>query len=573
MLVELSGLPGTGVAYDVVVIGAGGAGMAAALYAAIDGASVLLVEHTQHVGGTTAWSGGTTWVSGTRHAAAVGAADSAEDAARYLASAIGDRSPDAMRRMFLAHGPDAVAHIEANSEVRYRAYPLHPDYLSELPGSTVKGRALEPLPFDGRRLGPLFALLRPPIPEFTVLSGMMVDRNDIFHLLRLTKSLASLRHSLRILSRHALDRIRHPRGTRLVMGNALAGRLLHSLASRSNVGLAIGTSVEGLDARDGGVHGLTLSQRGVRRSVGVRGGVILATGGFNRHPARRAALLPGADIAWCPGAPGHTGRMHDMVEALGAHYGSGAASPAFWAPVSMRRRADGSTAVFPHFLMDRGKPGMIAVDGTGHRFVNETTSYHLFALAMQERPNAIPAYLIADADALRRYGMGIVRPGGKGLGPFLADGYLVQADSVDGLARKLGIDARGLAQTVTRCNEFAKTGVDADFQRGTTAYQRNLGDASCGGANPCLGPLRRPPFHALRLYPGDIGAATGLATDTTARVLDREGRPIDGLYAVGNDMHSIMGGVYPGPGITIGPGLVFAYLAGRDAARRAAGAG
>jgi succinate dehydrogenase/fumarate reductase flavoprotein subunit len=213
---------------------------------------------------------------------------------------------------------------------------------------------------------------------------------------------------------------------------------------------------------------------------------------------------------------------------------------------------------------------MITVDGTGHRFVNETTSYHLFAMAMQERPHAIPAYLIADADALRKYGMGIVRPGGKGLEPFLADGYLVQAASLDELVRKLGVDARGFATTVTRCNEFAKTGVDADFRRGTTAYQRNLGDASYDGANPCLGPLGRPPFYALRLYPGDIGAATGLATDTTARVLHREGPPIDGLYAVGNDMHSIMGGVYPGPGITIGPGLVFAYLAGRDAAWRAA---
>ncbi|MGE5088204.1 MAG: FAD-dependent oxidoreductase [Candidatus Levyibacteriota bacterium] len=573
MLVELSGLPETENAYDVVVIGAGGAGMTAALCAAIEGASVLLVEHTQRVGGTTAWSGGTTWIPGTPHAAAVGATDGAEDAARYLAGAIGDRSPEAMRRAFIAHGPAAVAHIEANSEVRYRAYPLHPDYLSELPGSTVKGRALEPLPFDGRKLGALFQLLRPPIPEFTVLSGMMVDRNDIFHLLRVTRSLASLRHSLRLLSQHARDRLRHPRGTRLVMGNALAARLLHSLALRPNAGLAMETAVEGIDAEGGRIRALTLVQRGARRRVALRGGLVLATGGFNRHPARRAALLPGADIAWCPGAPGHTGRMHDLVEALGAHYGSGGASPAFWAPVSMRRRADGSTAVFPHFLMDRGKPGMIAVDGTGRRFVNEATSYHQFGLAMQQRPQAIPAYLIADADALRKYGMGIVRPGGKGLAPFIADGYLVQAGGIDELARKLGIDAASLARTVARYNAFASTGVDADFQRGTTAYQRNLGDASYDGPNPCIGPLLRAPFYALRLYPGDIGASTGFATDAMARVLDGEGHPIDGLYAVGNDMQSIMGGVYAGPGITLGPGLVFAYLAGRDAARRAGGAG
>ncbi|ABM38009.1 FAD-dependent oxidoreductase [Polaromonas naphthalenivorans] len=567
----LSALP-ENAGFDVVVIGAGGAGMAAALYAAIDGASVLLVERSEFVGGTTAWSGGTTWIPGTRHGAAVNPADTLQDAKRYLDNAVGERTPAALRQAFLDNGPRAVDQIEANSEVKYRAYPRHPDYISDLKGSTVNGRALEPLPFDGRLLGDLFRLIRPPIPEFTVLGGMMVDRTDINHLLALSKSFASFRHAVKLLARHAGDRLRHPRGTRLVMGNALVGRLLYSLSLRKNVTLAMNTSVENIHQDAGGVKSVTLVNKGQRRSVQVRGGVILASGGFNRHPGLRQQMLPGVDAAWCPAAPGHTGQAHELAHKLGGHYASGGLSPAFWAPVSTRQREDGSQAVFPHFMMDRAKPGMITVNQAGERFVNESTSYHLFGLKMQEASKttpAIPAYLICDAEALRRYGLGMVRPGGKGLAPYLADGYLTQADSLEELAKKLGINAAGLKSSVHKLNAYAATGIDPDFQRGVTAYSQNMGDASRGGKNPNLGALSQAPYYAVRLYPGDIGAATGFETDTDARVLGANRQPVGGLYAVGNDMHSIMGGTYPAPGITLGPGLVFAYLAARHALARA----
>jgi succinate dehydrogenase/fumarate reductase flavoprotein subunit len=244
------------------------------------------------------------------------------------------------------------------------------------------------------------------------------------------------------------------------------------------------------------------------------------------------------------------------------------ATNAFWAPVSLRKRADGSTAAFPHFVMDRAKPGVLTVNSAGQRFVNESTSYHLFALAMQQA-NTVPAFLICDAAALTRFGLGMVRPGAKpasrALQPFLNDGYLTQATTLPELAQKLGIDAETLQSTVTRFNSFAASGVDLDFQRGTTAYQQNMGDVAWAGKNPNLGALTQAPFYAVRLYPGDIGASTGLATDTNARVLGADGLPIQGLYAVGNDMHSIMGGVYPAPGITIGPGIVFGYLAAKHA--------
>ena len=569
-----SNLPATDT-YDVVVIGAGGAGLATALFAALDGARVLVVEHTPYVGGTTALSAGTTWVPGSRHAASVNPHDTLKDARTYLDAAIGEHAPAALREAFLAHGAGAVECLETRTEVRFRPYPKHPDYISDLPGSTLNGRALEPLPFDGRRLGPLFNLIRAPIPEFTVLGGMMVDRTDINHLLAMTRSWTSLRHALGIILRHGSDRLRYARGTRLVMGNALIARLLYSLAQQSNVTLALNTSLEQLgtpDAPGQPITSVVLRQHTRRCTVQVRGGVVLASGGFNRNAAQRAEKLPGGNEAWCPGAPGHTGLAQELARQQGAHFAQGGKSPAFWAPVSLRKRADGSTAVFPHFVMDRAKPGFLTVNQAGRRFVNESTSYHLFGLAMQAAHQAspsVPAYLVCDAQALRKYGMGMVRPGGKGLAPFLADGYLTEGATLAELAGKLGVDAQGLATSVAQINQYAQTGVDPDFGRGVTAYQQNIGDASAGTKNPNLGALQTAPFYAVRLYPGDIGAATGLETDTQARVLGASGQPIDGLYAVGNDMNSIMGGVYTAPGITIGPGLVFGCLAARHALGRA----
>ncbi|MEY3521268.1 MAG: hypothetical protein RLZZ177_1983 [Pseudomonadota bacterium] len=568
MQVLKSGLEGLqdGTEFDLVVIGAGGAGLSAAVFAAIDGAKVLVVERTEWVGGTTAWSAGTTWVPGTHHAAKVNASDTLADVTTYLNHAVGTQAPAALRDAFLKNGPEAVAKIEALTTVRFRPYAKHPDYISDLPGSTLNGRALEPEPFDGRLLGKLFPLLRPPIPEFTVLSGMMVDRTDINHLLAMTKSWVSLKHSLSIVWRHLLDRLSHARGTRLVMGNALVGHLMHALSQQGTATLALKTSVTSIERDDKGrVVAVRLSSATGNARVLAKKGVVLASGGFNRDPVLRADKLPGISAEWCPAAPGHTGEALALARGLGAVEGQGAQSPAFWAPVSLRKRTDGSTAVFPHFVMDRAKPGMITVNQAGERFVNESTSYHLFALGMQAAQQAVPAYLIADAKALRQYGMGMVRPGGKGLSPFLADGYLTEANSLQELADKLCISADGLAQSVANNNAFARAGVDTQFKRGVTAYQQNIGDAAAGGLNPNLGQISEGPYYAVKLYPGDIGAAQGLQTNEHAQVLNAQGQCIAGLYAVGNDMNSIMGGVYPAPGITIGPALVFASLAVKNA--------
>jgi succinate dehydrogenase/fumarate reductase flavoprotein subunit len=565
MTIALEKIP-DGESYDVVVVGAGGAGMAAALYAAIEGRKVLLVERTPLLGGSTAFSAATTWVPNTHHNASTATKDSLENASQFLREAVGDRSPERLRRAFLENGPKAIAQLEKHSDVQYRARPLHPDYLSELNGSTLCGRALEPLPFDGRRLGKSFALIRPPLREFTVLGGMNIDRDDVGHLLKMTKSFASFRHAMKLFGRHFSDRIRYPRGTRLVMGNALIARFLHSLEKRG-VDILVDTKVEELLRGRDGVDGVVLSQGATRRRVGATRAVVMATGGFNLHPKLRREMLFSPTPEYSPIAPGTTGEMHDLALAAGARYGTTNTDAAFWAPVSVRRRKDGSLAVFPHFVLDRSKPGTVAVNKAGLRFVNESTSYHQFVEAMyasHAKVPTIPTFLITDSVGLRKYGLGMVRPGGHGLKPFLADGYLTEAPTLAKLAGKLDIDASNLERTVAKMNEYAQTGVDPEFGRGTTAYHRVNGDAT-HKPNPTMGPIGTAPFYAVRLFPGDIGAATGFVTDENAQVLGADDRPIRGLYACGNDMNSIMGGVYPAPGITIGPGVVFAYIAVKHA--------
>jgi succinate dehydrogenase/fumarate reductase flavoprotein subunit len=561
--------------FDLVVVGSGAVGMAATLFAAIDGLKVLLVERTEYLGGTSALSAATTWIPNNRHSTEVSPDDSIEKAARFLDGVVGNYSPADLRMAFLESGPEAVATLEDNSEVKFRPYATHPDYEQDVEGATMRGRAMEPVPFDGRRLGADLNAIRPPIPEFTLFDGMMIDRTDIGHLLNLTKSLKSFRHAASILTRYGFDKLAGRRGSRLVMGNALIGQMLASLNTRK-VPILTKTTVKDLIAGANGVEAIDLVQGSASRRVKVRKGVVLAAGGFNRHPTRRAEFLPEPTPVYSPAAPGHTGEMQDIALRLGARFGEGNWQPAFWAPVSVRKRKDGTTAVFPHFVLDRSKPGTVCVDQTGKRFVNESTSYHRFGKAMFEANRTsptIPCYIITDAPSLKKYGLGMVRMGTKDPSQFVADGYLVKGDTIADLAGKLDIPAAALEATIAEMNAAAASGEDPAFGRGTTAYHRVNGDATRGTKNPTLGPISTAPYYAVRLYPGDIGAATGLVINADAEVLGAGNQPIGNLYACGNEANSIMGGLYPGPGITIGPGITFAFRAVRhartkDASRR-----
>jgi succinate dehydrogenase/fumarate reductase flavoprotein subunit len=330
------------------------------------------------------------------------------------------------------------------------------------------------------------------------------------------------------------------------------------------------TSVEAFLGDAGAVSGVALVSGATRRRLGAKLGVVLAAGGYGRNAKRRAEMLPSPTPEFSPAAPGHTGEMQELALKLGARFVEGGADNAFWAPVSVRKRADGTTAVFPHFVLDRSKPGTVCVDQTGKRFVNESSSYHVFARAMLEtektRP-CIPCFLITDKVGMWSYGLGMARMRTRDLAPYLADAYLTKADTLDELAARLRVDPANLKATIADMNAFARSGVDSQFGRGTTPYHRVNGDAA-HGPNPTLGPITTAPFYAVKLFPGDIGAAAGLAIDEWSRVVTSENAPIGRLYACGNEAASIMGGTYPGPGITIGPAIVFAYRAVQDALRR-----
>jgi succinate dehydrogenase/fumarate reductase flavoprotein subunit len=545
---------------DVLVFGAGAGGMTAALVCALEGLDVLLCEKTAQVGGTTATSAGTIWVPGTRQARDAGFTDNIDDARRYLDAIIGP-STDDRREIYLATGKDVVEYLDRQSVVKFQAYAKHPDYLANRPGSTLAGRALAPLPFDGRLLGEDFKLLRPPIGEFMALGGMMIGRDDIEPLTRPFGSSRSFRYAVSLLWRQALDRLRYRRGTRLLMGNALAARLLHSLKTQ-NVPIRLNVGLEELMVEDGRVSGAVVSVNGTPQRIMARRGVILATGGFGGSVVRLNEYVtpPLGDAVAFAGAAGDGMRI---ARRAGAAIEDDHESPVFWTPVSRTTWFDGGRGAYPHLALDRSKPGLIAVNAAGHRFVDEAVSYHDFVLGMHRSHQTvptIPAWLICDSAFLRKYGLGRIPPGRRRFGWAVKNGYLVEASSIEALAKAIHVDAAGLHDSVASNNRYAQTGDDSDFGKGSTEFDRNNGDPQ-HAPNPCIGPIGTPPYYAMPVYPSALGSSIGLKADGDGRVLAAQGKPIPGLFACGNDMASIMRGTYPGPGITLGPALVFAYRA------------
>lgn len=555
-------------AYDVIVVGAGAGGMTSAAVAAAEGASVLVIEKTEFVGGTTAWSGGMVWIPANAHMRDAGLADSPDKARQYLAATVPEPANSELRQVFLDRGPEAIAYLEAKAELCFQPVKLYPDYYPDLPGATAGGRVLEPVAFDGASLGAAFSRLRSPLPEFTLFGGMMVNRLDIPHLRNAGRSLKSTLRSLQLVSQYVRQRLRWPRGTTLHLGNALAARLYASLLARG-VEILFGAAVDHFVIEGGRVAGLRLA--GSSATVIAHKGVVLATGGFSHDSKLREKLFPpsaGLISATNPAAAGDGMRL---AMAAGAALATDVADAAYWVPASVFRREDGSQGVFPHTVTDRAKPGVIAVDVRCQRFVNEALSYHEFVRAMLRDANAGPDatfHLIRDSRFLWTYGLGRIKPFTRHLAPYLQNGELRQATSIAALAREIDLDASALVATVDRYNEGARHGLDRQFGRGSNIYQRALGDAG-HKPNPCVAPIERAPYYALRIFPADLGTAIGLKIDDKARVLRDDGSAIGGLCAAGNDMASIMNGNYPGPGITLGPALTFGYIAGKHLAHAA----
>jgi succinate dehydrogenase/fumarate reductase flavoprotein subunit len=370
------------------------------------------MEKTEFVGGTTAWSGGMVWIPANAAMKQAGIDDSLPAAATYLAATVPENENTDLRATFLARGPEAIEYLEAKTEVRLQPVKTYPDYYPEIPGATAGGRVLEPVSFDGAHLGENFERLRPPLPEFTVFGGMMVNRLDIPHLRKIGRSARSTFRALQLISAYALQRLRAPRGTTLHLGNALAARLYASLLAR-DVEIRFGTSVEQLLIEGDAIKGVSIKDSSGTGQIVARKGVVLATGGFSHDENLRERFFPNGAGPVSATVPAGTGDGLRAAIAAGASLGTSVASAAYWVPASRFRRTDGSEGVFPHTVTDRAKPGIIAVNASGRRFVNETLSYHEFVLAMLRDGNDAPnrAFcLVCDRRFLWTYGLGRIKP-------------------------------------------------------------------------------------------------------------------------------------------------------------------
>jgi succinate dehydrogenase/fumarate reductase flavoprotein subunit len=554
---------------DVIVIGSGAGGLATAVTAAHAGLEVLVLEKEELFGGTTARSGGVLWLPGNPKSRELGIQDSAEEARRYLQHEAGNHFDADRVDAFLKNGPKMVEFFTRDTAVDFVAVPEFSDYHPDAPGARPGGRSVVAAPYDAGKLGPEIRRLRPPLREITFVGMMFNASQEISHFFNVTRSLRSAVYVARRLATHAGEMLRYGRAQRLTNGNALVARLARSAFDRG-VEIRTNTAAERVLVEGGRAVGVVARTDDGEVHYHARRGVVLASGGFPRDPGLRKRLFPHAPTGqehFSPAPPGNTGDGWHMATGAGGTTDDTIPNAAAWIPVSLVPRRGGQPSPFPH-LVDRYKPGLIAVTRSGRRFVNEANSYHDFGQALQQacRGDAETcAWLICDHRALRRYGLGFVKPFPIPILPHLRSGYLVRGRTLEDLARKLGIDPKGLADEVATYNGPAARGEDPAFGKGTTAYNRYLGDAT-HKPNPCVAPVVQAPFYAVKLVLGDLGTFAGIRTDAAARVIDANDQPVPGLYAVGNDALSIMGGSYPGGGITLGPAMTFGYIAARDMA-------
>lgn len=557
--------------FDVLVVGTGASGMSAAVTAAFEGLKVLVVEKAPVYGGTTARSGGWLWIPGTHLALEQGIHEPAGAARAYLEHEATTHFDGARVDAFIENGPRAIKFFTEKTCVQFDMPPIFPDYHAEAPGGLPGGRSMVTRPFNARELGKRVEQLAPPVPELTVFGMMLGSGKELWHFLRAFKSLESFAYVAKRFAGHLMDVVRHGRGMTLTNGNALAGRLAKA-AMDLNIPVWLSSPVKKLIVEGDRVVGATVIQEGSSLDIRVTRGVVLACGGFPFDIERRKQLFPHAPTGrehFTPSPPLNTGDGLRLAEAVGGWVDPTIPNAAAWCPTSVSKRSDGSEGVMPHFI-DRAKPGVIAVTKNGRRFGNEALSYHDFVQNLVKAckgTGEMTCWLICDHAHLREYGLGAVAPFPLPIGKHLKSGYLKRGKSIEELANIIQVPVSALNEEIQNFNRDAVTGVDTRFGKGSTAYNRYQGD-SLVRPNPCMAPIQKGPYYAIKIVVGEIGTFAGLATDASCQVITKDGQPVKGLYAVGNDAASIMGGNYPGAGITLGPALTFGYVVGQTLAKK-----
>lgn len=527
-------------AVDVVVLGTGGAGLTAALTAAVNGASVAVYEKAATVGGTTAVSGGIAWIPAHNRVPGL----TVEAALDYLRAQSFGAMDEELVATFVQTGQEMVDFVEKHSDVCFEVASGFPDYKPELPGGRPGGgRSLSPLPYDMSRLGP-WKDWQDRITAFPAdYSNVGFD--------------AETRARLHADIGDGADDL-------CVAGTALIAGLLKGLL---DAGVTPATNCRGVEliaGADHGIAGVRVEHDGTSRRVRARRGVVLANGGFEWDTALVEAFLRGP-MRGAVSPPANTGDALRMAMAHGADLAN--MGEAWWVPI-VRIPGDtiGGRQRSRSVRLERTRPRSIIVNRSGRRFVNEACDYNSMAGAfhyLEPRGGYVndPAWIVFDAEHLRRYGFLGVAPAGT------PPDWFCESPDLPSLAAKTGIDAQGLHSTVAAWNRGVAAGVDSEFGRGASAYDGYWGDDQADTpAGRTLGPIDTAPYYAVPLSVGAMGTKGGPRTDHDGRVLHVTGRPIPGLFAAGNAMAGVTGRAYGGAGGTIGPAMVFGFRAGRAAA-------
>ena len=550
--------------FDVVVVGSGAGALLAAIRAADEGLKALVVEKMPQLGGTSATSGGGIWIPDNHDMPKAGLRDSVQAAYRYVKTcARGLASDD--RVLAYVETARHMARYLGQIGVPYRCVPSYSDYYPTLEGAMPGGRTMDPLDFNAGQLGVQdLELMRPTCPGQLIFGRMHINAFEARSMLARERKAKFV--LMWIMGRYFLDypwRNKTRRDRRLTGGQALLGGLFTALRKRG-VALWLDTPFESLVHEGGRVTGVVVRRNGQQLRVNARRAVVLGAGGFERNQAMREQYLPKpTDQAWTATPP--EANQGDAIRA-GADMGAALhlMEHTWGAPTLMVPKEEKFRALF----VERSLPGCMVVNARGERFLNESGPYPEFQQAMfanhAQTGGAVPAWIVFDADFRAKYPIGPIMPAAAVPDTKLRRSWLNtvywKADTLEELARQIGVAPQGLAASAARMTEFARTGKDADFGRGDNVFDRYYGDVNVK-PNPNLAPIAKGPFYAMKLYPGDIGTKGGLLTDRDARVLTDGGEVIEGLYCVGNNSASVMGPAYPGAGSTLGPAMTFALRA------------